>query len=216
MKMIKTLATLTAGVLFTGIANAQVAAPRPSLPGPGSLTITDTRNPNRADADANRSRAGRSEDSYVQQLGTGQYASVIQNSYSNTHADIVQTANATNGDAYQEQIQTNSTLPGSSAYIYQNGQRDLASQYQNGASNRAVASQTSTGFSNLSYQEQTGNNNAAIVSQTGLVSGNVGGNFAQQVQQGDNNLARTTQDYSNAWSVIEQRGNTNTALVRQQ
>lgn len=208
MKTLKSFTLVAAGLLLAGVANAQVSAPRPGLPGPGSLTISNTPGPN--NLPANTSRADRSEDSYVQQLGTGQYASVIQNNFSDSHLDIVQTSSATNANAYQEQY--SGLSGGSSAYIKQNGQRDVASQYQEGKGNLAVADQSGPGYSNRSYQEQVGNNNSADIHQTGLI----GGNMAQQVQQGNGNFARTTQDYQNSWSIIEQRGTGNTALVKQQ
>jgi hypothetical protein len=213
MKTFKTLALLAGGILLAGAANAQISAPapapQPATTGPRELTIQATRTPNTPTPNTGRDGRNYFETSYVQQLGVGQYASVIQAGAFGMTSDIQQTASANNSDAYQEQSGVNNGFGANDkAYIYQNGTKGVASQRQAGDGNQATIRQNS-GTENLAYQGQFGDDNKAAIVQ------NSASNFAHQYQSGNNNVASTSQTNGLNWSTTEQRGNSNTALVSQ-
>lgn len=215
MKTFKTLLLAGAGLLLAGAANAQVGAPTIAPVGPTSLASQASRAANNINPTANsgRTQGVYYETSVVQQLGSSQYASVIQAGGSTSNpltADIQQEASASNSDAYQEQTANPSGFgAGDHAYIYQGGGlRDIASQRQQGNNNDAAIRQTS-GDDNRGFQHQMGDRNYAQLDQSG------GLNFANQVQNGLDNQSKVRQENSRNWSTTNQQGNSNTALVHQ-
>lgn len=222
MKTIKTLAILASGVLFAGVAHAQNFT-QPALTGPGSLNIKAA--PTTSTTAGPYDRAGYANQSYVEQAGSNQYSKVDQawrngNAGGNS-ANLIQARNSGNMEMRAFQDQTNiatGKAGGNAMYLEQRGDGDVAAQYQYGSDTRGKIVQRGSDRESA-FQSQTGYSNDAEITQTSNA------NVAQQVQRsnggnalsGHDNYVRTTQGgIGYNWSVTDQRGSNNTAIVTQQ
>lgn len=219
MKTMKTFILLAGGVLLAGAAGAQNFT-QPALPGPGSLTIKA--NPTTSTTAGPYDRAGYANQSYVQQIGANQYSKVDQawQSADGNSANLIQirSQGTTQMRAFQDQTNVTTAQRGGNAlYLEQRGDADVAAQYQRGSDTRGKIVQTGS-TNEAAFQSQTGYSNDAEIVQSSRY------NVAQQVQRsnggdalsGHDNFARTTQSgIGFNWSVTEQGGANNTAIVTQ-
>lgn len=220
----------SSGLSSAGRDQSKAAAP---------ATATVSRMANSFTAAPIDNRANYRVDAYVLQNGMSQYASQFQDGYSNT-ADIYQNrANAAGANSNNAtQYQSNDGRDGSvgarnTVYIEQNGSNSNAAQKQVGTGSVATIVQ-GTGNKNNATQYQNGMNNSAAISQAGsndnaiqyqlgdndiatIVQGTTSGHYAEQRQFGGNgNQASTTQTTDQrAFSYTEQNGSSNTAIVNQ-
>ena len=226
---------LAAATLTIGSASAQTSVIR-NTPNakpdnqPGSIRL---RSPlSNIQILATRRSAAIDNVSYVNQLGTGNFGSVVQTGRKQ-EADMVQVNTGPfisvlgnrGNDGYQTQNNGAGAIGQNRAYMLQIGDRNYADQLQSGNLNVAIVTQGDRGRArnlNYSVQCQTGSNNYGYVDQ------NSNRNFAHQDQRspittsaGNGNFADTRQGGAGGaasdgqWSQILQNGQRNTALVRQ-
>ena len=239
---------LGAALLLAGSAHAQLRTLSVAAPtGVGvAPTIGATRGAAGAPAAPDRPAVGSTSpfnnDSYVQQAGTGQMATVSQTGGGKNTADIDQTSAAAGvGGNYasqkQESVSSNYNAPvDNQANIRQYGTGSTATQDQRGVQNKALVQQGSadhstTASNNYASQTQRGpqantNGNTANIQQNTTNSGS--GNSATQTQlsygsnlassqQGSDNTSEQTQGPTgdSDHGTVSQTGNGNYAKQSQ-
>ncbi|UYZ59614.1 hypothetical protein [Hymenobacter latericus] len=217
----KKIQLLAAALLFSGAAFAQTTPnAKPAAQGrtagiralPSNVQISAT----------SRNNVLVDNDSYLQQVGSGNYGSVSQIG-SDHSADMYQ--NGTGNDAYQTQRGLFPVGGGNVAYSSQYGTRNYVDQDQNGYRQEAIVEQGAAGANvteNYAVQDQDGDFNYGFIDQDS------DRNFAHQKQtnaafSGAGNFADTRQGNGPAgsgnadrqWSQVVQNGNGNAAIVRQ-
>ncbi|WP_426490974.1 hypothetical protein [Hymenobacter sp. 102] len=153
-------------------------------------------------------------DSYVRQVGDGNYGNVRQIGQIHS-ADLLQ--NGDGNDGWQEQKGEGSAVGvRNRAFTQTNGDNNVSAQKQEGDYNRAEIMQD--GDRNYAIQHQVGDNNQARIDQDSNF------NYAIQKQDGDGNFADTYQGGSGVvgagtlgaqWSATIQQGDSNAAIVHQ-
>lgn len=173
----------------------------------------------------NQSRNSYSQDSYINQSNTNNYANVAQidnrtggslTNGSGSSAAIEQTGTFNN--AYQTQSLDNATSLGGTnsrneMRTTQAGTRNESRQAQNGGYRNTAAVTQATG-SETSYATQTqngGHDNSAQITQSKYQSDPNVRNSASQTQSGDNNKARIGQQGQSSVVTQTQTGSSNSA-----
>lgn len=230
---------LAAAMLTAGAATAQTApnTPRPAAQGrtaPGLRPVFGN-----FQIPATLRSAAIDNESFVSQVGNGNYGVVTQNGNENV-ADMIQSnlsPTARGNDGYQTQSNGAGMIGRNDAYMAQYGDGNYGDQIQAGNLNVATTLQGRAGAvrsENYSVQEQTGSHNYGYVTQEssrnfahqrqtsdinsssggGLpLSNNANGNYAVTLQGGGASVGTNGSD--GQWSQTIQAGQNNRAIVSQ-
>lgn len=245
----KKLTILAAALFATGTAYAQ--GPTNQYGGATQRATTTPTNPNSANAQVNGAAQGSfapsyssySQDSYINQAGSGNYATVDQTDGRSpgvgggSTAILDQTGNNNNAAQTQRSVNnafTNPTLLGSFA-----GQRDFMRSTQAGSNSQTNQSQTGGTYNTMTINQGAGTTaNRAIQTQSIDASGYgvanqarinqttasgfaaASGNRAEQTQSGLLHTAQIDQQGTRSFALQTQSGNANTlpnnsALIQQ-
>ena len=229
----KKLTILAAALFATGAAYAQ--GPTNQYTGWGQRTLPAPVNTHSANPTVNGANAGvpsnnynsYNQDSYINQAGNGNYATVDQSDSrvpaNNGGSTAILNQSGNNNNASQKQTLVLSTFSNSGAY----GSRDFMKATQAGSSSQVNQTQNGGGFNtmnvtqgagttgNRAIQTQNvdaaggGDGNQATINQVQYLGAGGSGNRAEQTQSGVLETAQIDQQGTNGYAKQTQVGGTN-------